>query len=53
MEGIRQGVRGSQVVENRITQAYQLLPPDQAHIHTKQDRMLLKAQVTFLDQLGG
>lgn len=40
-------------VELRIEQAYETLPVAQAHEATKQDRLLLKAQVSYLDHLEG
>jgi len=40
-------------VEDRITDAYNHHPTAQAHEVTKQDRILLKAQLNFLEHLEG
>ena len=41
------------VVEARIASVYTTLPVEKAHEASKQDRVLLKAQVNFLDNLEG
>ncbi len=50
---IRELCQAMSRVETRIEAAYNVLPTTQAHETTKRDRVLLKAQVSFLDHLEG